>query len=44
VANVYLMATSASVGDPRLTRQIAEFSSPEHVRLRIVHFNNGTHG
>lgn len=44
MANVYLMATSASVGDPRLPRQIAEFSSPEHVRLRIVHFNNGTHG
>ena len=35
---------SASVGDPRLPRQIAEFSSLEHVHFRVVHFNNGMHG
>jgi hypothetical protein len=44
VANVYLMATSASVGDPRLPHQIAEFSAMEHVHFRVVHFNNGMHG
>jgi hypothetical protein len=44
VANVYLMASSASVGDPRLPRQIREFAAMEHVPFRIVHFNNGMHG
>ena len=44
VANVYLMATSASVGDPRLPRQLAEFSAAESVSFRVVHFNNGMHG
>jgi len=44
VANVYLMASSTSVGDPRLPAQIAEFSAMEHVPFRIVHFNNGMHG
>jgi hypothetical protein len=44
VANVYLMATSGSVGDPRLPREIREFASMEHVSFRIVHFNNGMHG
>ena len=43
-ANVYLFATSASVGDPRLPRQIADFVDMESVRFRIVHFNNGMHG
>lgn len=43
-ANVYLMASSASVGDPRLPHQIAEFSAMEKVRFRVVHFNNGMHG
>jgi lysophospholipase L1-like esterase len=44
VANVYLMASSTSVGDPRLSREIREFVAMEHARFRIVHFNNGMHG
>jgi hypothetical protein len=44
VANVYLFATSASVGDPRLSRQLAEFSSMEAASFKVVHFNNGMHG
>jgi hypothetical protein len=44
VANVYLMASSISVGDPRLPHQIAEFAAMEKVRFRVVHFNNGMHG
>jgi lysophospholipase L1-like esterase len=44
VANVYLMASSTSVGDPRLPREIREFAAMEHVPFRIVHFNNGMHG
>lgn len=44
VANVYLMATSTSIGDPRLPRQIKEFAALEKVRFRVVHFNNGMHG
>ena len=44
VANIYLMATSASVGDPGLLRQIREFAGRENVPFRVVHFNNGMHG
>jgi lysophospholipase L1-like esterase len=44
VANVYLMASSTSVGDPRLGRQIEEFSKAEGVTFSLVHFNNGMHG
>jgi hypothetical protein len=44
VANVYLMATSTSVGDPRLARQLADFSVMEAVHFTVVHFNNGMHG
>jgi lysophospholipase L1-like esterase len=44
VANVYLMASSTSIGDPRLPHQIAEFATLEHARFRVVHFNNGMHG
>jgi hypothetical protein len=44
VANVYLMVASTSVGDPRLSRQIAEFSIMERISFRVVHFNNGMHG
>jgi hypothetical protein len=44
IANVYLMASSASIGDPRLPRQMAEFAAAEKVRFRVVHFNNGMHG
>ncbi|MDQ1451692.1 MAG: hypothetical protein QOK38_1558 [Acidobacteriaceae bacterium] len=43
-ANVYLMASSTSVGDPRLPREIREFAAMENVPFRIVHFNNGMHG
>jgi hypothetical protein len=44
VANIYLFATSASVGDPRLARQLDEFASMENVPFKVVHFNNGMHG
>jgi hypothetical protein len=44
IANVYLMASSASVGDKRLVREIREFGSMEAVRFSVVHFNNGMHG
>jgi GDSL-like Lipase/Acylhydrolase family len=43
-ANVYLMATSASIGDPRLPLQIADFATAEAVHFALVHFNNGMHG
>ena len=44
VANVYLMSSSTSVGDPRLPKQLAEFTAMEAVSFRVVHFNNGMHG
>lgn len=44
VANVYLMASSTSAGDPRLPIQIAEFARLENIQFRVVHFNNGMHG
>jgi len=44
VANVYLMASSTSIGDPRLRHQIAEFAAMEKVHFRVVHFNNVMHG
>jgi hypothetical protein len=44
VANIYLMASSTSVGDPRLPQQISEFAKREDVHFRVVHFNNGMHG
>src|ERR1700722_16331356 len=31
IANVYLMASSTSVGDPRLSLEIKEFATLEHV-------------
>jgi hypothetical protein len=43
-ANVYLMATSASVGDPRLLRQLTDYSTAEPIAFSVVHFNNGLHG
>jgi lysophospholipase L1-like esterase len=43
-ANVYLMTTSASVGDPRLPAQIADFVASQAVHFTLVHFNNGMHG
>lgn len=44
VANVYLMASSTCVNDPRLPRQVAEFAAMERVPFRAVRFNNGMHG
>jgi hypothetical protein len=44
VANVYLFASSTSVGDPRLLRQLDEFASMENVPFKVVHLNNGMHG
>jgi len=44
IANVYLMASSTSVGDPRLPQQIAEFAALQGVSFAVVHFNNGMHG
>lgn len=44
IANVYLMASSTSVGDPRLPHQIAEFAAMQGVPFAVVHFNNGLHG
>jgi lysophospholipase L1-like esterase len=43
-ANVYLFASSACVGDPRLLSQLSEFVAMESVPFRVVHFNNGMHG
>jgi hypothetical protein len=43
-ANVYLFATSASVGDPRLPDEMRQFYAMESVRFGVVHFNNGMHG
>src|SRR5258708_18003189 len=44
IANVYLLASSTSVGDTRLPRQIAEFAALHRVSFAVVHFNNGLHG
>lgn len=44
IANVYLMASSTCVGDPRLPYQIAELGEFEHVLFRVIHFNNGMRG
>src|SRR5258707_6627228 len=44
IANVYLLASSTSVGDSRLPHQIAEFAALEGVTFAVVHFNNGLHG
>jgi hypothetical protein len=43
-ANVYLLATSASVGDPRLLRQLADYATAVPITFCVVHFNNGMHG
>lgn len=44
VANVYLFASSASMGDLRLLNQLSQFAAMESVPFRVVHFNNGMHG
>ncbi len=43
-ANVYLFATSACSGDPRLPTQLNEFFTMEHLTFSVIHFNNGMHG
>jgi hypothetical protein len=44
VANVYLFATSACSGDPRLPGQLRDYFSMMGVKFAVVHFNNGMHG
>lgn len=44
VANVYLFATSACSGDPRLPRQLGDYFNMIGVKFAVVHFNNGMHG
>jgi len=43
-ANIFLFATSASVGDPRLSRQLADYSELAHRHFSVIHFSNGLHG
>ena len=43
-ANVYLFATSASSGDPRLPRQLGDYFRMMGVSFVAIHFNNGMHG
>ena len=44
VANVYLFATSACSGDPRLPEQIRGYFKMMGLTFAVVHFNNGMHG
>jgi len=44
MANVYLFATSACSGDPRLPVQLRDYFSMMGIRFVAVHFNNGMHG
>jgi hypothetical protein len=44
VANVYLFATSACSGDPRLPGQLRDYFRMIDVKFAVVHFNNGMHG
>jgi lysophospholipase L1-like esterase len=44
VANVYLFATSACSGDPRLPGQLRDYFSMMGLHFAVVHFNNGMHG
>ena len=44
VVNVYLFATSACGGDPRLPGQIRDYFSMMSVHFAVVHFNIGMHG
>jgi hypothetical protein len=43
-ANVYLFATSASAGDPRLLKQLDDYFAVEPLKFSVIHFNNGMHG
>ena len=44
VANVYLFATSACSGDPRVPGQLRDYFSMMGVNFAVAHFNNGMHG
>src|SRR5208283_5323221 len=44
VANVYLFATSAASGDPRLPGQLRDYFKMIGVTFAVIHFNNGMHG
>lgn len=44
VANVYLFATSACSGDPRLPGQLRDYFKMMGMRFAVVQFNNGMHG
>lgn len=44
VANVYLFATSACSGDPRLPGQLRDYFRMMGMKFAVVHFNNGMHG
>lgn len=43
-ANVYLFATSACSGDPRLPDQLHGYFKMMGLTFAVVHFNNGMHG
>jgi hypothetical protein len=43
-ANCYYFATSVSVGDERLSPQLAEYFKMIGVKFNVIHFNNGMHG
>jgi len=43
-ANVYLFATSLSVGDPRLASQIRDYLTGRPLVFAVIHLNNGMHG
>jgi lysophospholipase L1-like esterase len=43
-ANVYLFATSAASGDPRLPGQLHDYFSMMGLKFAVIHFNNGMHG
>jgi hypothetical protein len=43
-ANVYLLATSAAAGDPRLPKQLADYFAMMQMKFAVVQFNNGMHG
>jgi len=43
-ANVYLFATSAASGDPRLPAQLRDYLAMMGLSFAVIHFNNGMHG
>lgn len=43
-ANVYLMASSTSIGDRLLPAQIGAFGAMQGARFQVIHLNNGMHG